>query len=122
VTTPVPPRVRVTAPRAGEPRPGLPPQSSTDDGNVSAEYARSLLRSQLRLGMLCAAGFIAYLVAIPLSFVLVPRLESFLLAGLPLSWWLLGFGVYPIAIAIALIYVRSAARNEARYRALADPE
>ena len=38
------------------------------------------------------------------------------------AWWLLGFGVYPIAILVAIVYVRAAARNEARYRSLAEPE
>lgn len=121
MTQPVPARVRVTAPRAGEPRPGLS-HAPTNDSDVGIEYARSLLRSQLRLGLLCASVFILSLIAIPLSFALLPRLETLLVADLPLSWWLLGFGVYPIAILVAIVYVRAAARNEARYRSLAEPE
>ena len=41
------------------------------------------------------------------------------LAGIPFDWLLLGAGIYPVTGISAWLYIRSAARNEARYRDLA---
>jgi hypothetical protein len=41
-------------------------------------------------------------------------------AGVPFDWLLLGAGIYPVTGLSAWLYVRSAARNEARYRDLAE--
>ena len=73
------------------------PGSPVDDAD--AVYARALRRSQLRLALGTVAGFIV-------------------IAGLPLSWILHAFAFYPVIVGFALLYVRGAARNERRYRAL----
>jgi hypothetical protein len=113
---PVRPRERVTAPEAmtGLPGAGVGP---TDIGAV---YVRSLVRSQLRLAIASAAGFVVLLAGFAASFVLVPDLGSLLVLGVPVSWLMLGFGGYPLVIGIAVIYVRAARRNEAGYLALSD--
>ena len=85
-------------------------------------YVRSLIRSQLRLGIVFAVGFAAATALFVLSVALVPELDTTFVVGVPLSWLLLGVGVYPLAITVAALYVRAAARNEARYRALAEDE
>ncbi|GAA2034313.1 hypothetical protein GCM10009819_18160 [Agromyces tropicus] len=125
-----PPRVRVTAPRAGaaSARPSAPTRAgargaaSPHDapGDVQSVYVRSLIRSQLRLGLICAAGFAITTAAFVIAVALVPALDEAFVAGVPASWLLLGFGVYPLAITVAVLYVRAAARNEARYRSLAE--
>ncbi len=135
-------RVRVTAPRsakagsmnAGSITPGsITPGSSAPAGGRSAAasreaeeesdagqlFVRSLIRSQLRLGLVVALGFLLILVAFPLMLGLVPGLADSTIAGLPFDWVLLGAGIYPVIGLSAWLYVRTAARNEARYRDLA---
>lgn len=114
------PRVRVTAPRAGVPGQVISTQGLSEPSDIDAEYVRSLIRSQLRLAIVCAVGFVLLLAAYALMFTLAPELDTVHLWGVPLSWLLLGFGVYPIVLAFAVIYVRAATRNEARYRSLTD--
>ena len=57
-----------------------------------------------------------------LAIALVPALDDTFLLGVPLSWVLLGAGIYPLAITVGVLYVRAAARNEARYRSLSEDE
>jgi hypothetical protein len=140
-------RVRVTAPRGVTPRSlpqdgtsqngrrpagstlygaGLPAGRSSADAREAAEesdagqvFIRSLIRSQLRLGLVVAGGFLLILLAFPLMLGLVPGLAHSTIAGLPFDWVLLGAGIYPVIGLSAWLYVRTAARNEARYRDLA---
>ena len=138
-------RVRVTAPRSsttGSPTTGssttgsvttgsapgsgaLPAVRSAADSREAAEesdagqvFVRSLIRSQLRLGLVVAAGFLLILVAFPLMLGLVPGLAESTIVGLPFDWVLLGAGIYPVVGLSAWLYIRTAARNESRYRDL----
>ncbi|MGN6271838.1 MAG: DUF485 domain-containing protein [Protaetiibacter sp.] len=113
-----PPRVRITAPRHDEDT-SRPPTGATAS-DPAALYIRSLIRSQLRAAIVCAAAFVVVLVGVPLVFTLVPGLDAARVAGIPVSWIVLGAGLFPVLIAIAAIYVRTASRNESRYRSLAD--
>ncbi len=81
-------------------------------------YLRSLIRSQLRLGLVCAAGFVLATALFVAAVVLTPALDGAFVAGVPASWLLIGVGVYPLALTIGALYVRAASRNEARYRSL----
>ncbi len=58
-------------------------------------FVRSLIRSQLRLGLVVAAGFLLILLAFPLMLGLVPGLADSTIVGLPFDWVLLGAGIYP---------------------------
>ncbi|MRG59248.1 hypothetical protein GE115_05100 [Agromyces sp. CFH 90414] len=114
-----PARVRVTAPRPGAAsvaRAGARPASS----DVQAVYLRSLIRSQLRLGLVCAAGFVFATTLFVAAIVLTPALDEAFVAGVPVSWLLIGFGIYPLGLTIGGLYVRAASRNEARYRSLVE--
>lgn len=118
-------RVRVTAPHAspgvpgrGGPRP-LESREAAQDSEVGQVFVRSLIRSQLRLALVVAGGFLLILAAFPLVLVAVPGLADTRIAGIPFDWLLLGIGIYPVIGLSAWLYVRSAARNEARYRDLA---
>ncbi|MET1065128.1 MAG: hypothetical protein ABWX85_09170 [Arthrobacter sp.] len=119
-------RVRVTAPRSANPGSSvLPAVRSAADAREAAEesdagqvFIRSLIRSQLRLGVVVAAGFLLILVAFPLMLGLVPGLAESTVLGLPFDWVLLGAGIYPVVGLGAWLYIRTAARNEARYRDL----
>jgi len=122
-------RVRVTAPRtvhAGGTKAGVAAGRSAADTREAAEesdagqvFVRSLIRSQLRLGVVVAAGFLLILLAFALMLGLVPGLAQLRIAGLPFDWVLLGAGIYPVIGLSAWLYVRTAARNESRYRDLA---
>ncbi|QAY72832.1 hypothetical protein ET445_05215 [Agromyces protaetiae] len=116
----VPPaRVRVTAPRAGAASIASEPAPTTDPTDIHAVYVRSLIRSQLRLALACALAFVGATAVFVVAIVATPALDETFLAGVPVSWLLLGVGVYPLALAVAWLYVRAATRNESRYRSLA---
>ncbi|WP_167050674.1 DUF485 domain-containing protein [Salinibacterium sp. ZJ77] len=118
VEAPRPTRVRVTAPRAGTEPPV--PAPTTEASDPSALYIRSLIRSQRRLGIVCAVAFGVVLMAVPTVFTLLPWLDEARVGAVPASWIVLGAGLFPVILAIAALYERAANRNEARYRSLAD--
>jgi hypothetical protein len=128
-------RVRVTAPRsvnAGAAKAGITldgtalagrsaaaAREAAEESDAGQLFVRSLIRSQLRLALVVALGFLLILLAFPLLLGLVPGLADSTIAGLPFDWVLLGAGIYPVIGLSAWLYVRTAARNEARYRDLA---
>ncbi|PRA82304.1 heavy metal transporter [Microbacterium sp. MYb66] len=89
---------------------------------ADAVYARALMRSQLRLALGTVAGFVVVVVALTLAIALIPEIGRILVWGLPLSWLLQAYAFYPIIVVFAVLYVRTAGRNERRYRALRDRE
>lgn len=89
---------------------------------ADAVYARALMRSQLRLALGTVAGFVLVVIALTLTIALIPEIGQLLVWGLPLSWLLQAYAFYPIIVVFAVLYVRTAARNERRYRALRDRE
>ncbi|MDR5701700.1 DUF485 domain-containing protein [Agromyces aerolatus] len=118
-----PARVRVTAPRPDAPRHPSAATGATgapESTDVPAVYVRSLIRSQLRLALVCAGGFVIATALFVFAIVWAPALDETFVAGVPVSWLLLAAGVYPLAITVAALYVRAATRNEARYRSLAE--
>ena len=121
-----PARVRVTARSAGSAaasaRPALLAGSDAPTSDIAGVYVRSLIRSQLRLGIVFGVGFAAATALFVMAIAVVPELDSTFVLGVPLSWLLLGVGVYPLAITVGGLYVRAASRNEARYRSLTEDE
>lgn len=89
---------------------------------ADAVYARALMRSQLRLALGTIAGFVVVVIALTLTIALIPEIGQVVVWGLPLSWLLQAYAFYPIIVIFAVLYVRTAARNERRYRALRDRE
>ncbi len=83
---------------------------------------RSLIRSQLRLAVVCALGFVVATTCFAIAVAVAPALDETFVAGVPISWLLLGVGVYPLAITAGGLYVRAANRNESRYRSLTEQE
>ncbi len=120
--------MRVTArgtagPAASDRRPAARtrgPGTDTGPTDIQSVYVRSLIRSQLRLALICAAGFVLATLVFVGVIAFAPALDGAFVAGVPVSWLLLGFGVYPLAISVAALYVRAATRNEARYRSLVE--
>lgn len=118
-----PKRVRVTADPDHRPvatRGIALPGTPMDDAD--AFYARALRIGQLRLALGTVAGFVVVIVALSLVIALIPELGDVAVAGVPLSWLLQAFAFYPVIVLFALLYVRGAARNERRYRALRERE
>ena len=111
---PPPPRVRVTAPAGALP----PPRTKAPDPAANF-YVRSLVRSQLRLALSVALGFLVVLVGLALLLALWPDIHRLRLFTVPLPWIALGIGVYPLLLVTAVLFNRAAARNEARYREIA---
>jgi len=123
--TETPKRVRVTADlparrtsplTRGVALPGAPVDEA------EAVYARALMRSQLRLALGTVAGFVLVVIALTLTIALIPEIDQLVVWGLPLSWLLQAYAFYPIILVFAVLYVRTAVRNERRYRALRDRE
>ncbi|MET3708630.1 MULTISPECIES: hypothetical protein [unclassified Arthrobacter] len=110
-------RVRVTAPRSA-PRPAGESREAAEESDVGQVFVRSLIRSQLRLALVVAIVFLLILSAFPLL-AAVPGLADTRVAGVPFDWILLGAGIYPVIGLSAWLFIRSAARNETRYRDLA---
>ena len=106
-----PARVRVTGPeRRGTPRTRT---SEIDEETALGEvYLGSLLRVQLGLALRIIGLLAAGVGSLPLVFYLAPGLAGVRVLGLPLSWLLLGFLVYPAIVALGWRYVRRAERNE----------
>lgn len=119
-----PKRVRVTADDTG--RPAAPTRGIALPGapvdEADAVYTRALMRSQLRLALGTVAGFVLVVVALTLTIALIPEIGEVVVWGLPLSWLLQAYAFYPIIVVFAVLYVRTAARNERRFRALRDRE
>ena len=116
-------RVRVTAPRqpvtATAGRPPYPGEV-TEDSDAGRIFIRSLIRTQLRLALVVACGFLVILAVLALFLVYGPGVAETRIAGIPLDWLVLGAGIYPVIGLSAWLYNRAAARNEARYRDLVE--
>lgn len=100
----------------------MTPASHIDARTGAGEiYMRTLIRSQLRLALTTTATLGLLVGSLPLALHSWPWLSTTRVAGIPLPWLLLGGGVYPVLIVLALLYVRGAERNESAFRALVEP-
>jgi uncharacterized membrane protein YjgN (DUF898 family) len=113
MTAEPPRRVRVTSPRTGALRRRVTGTSEIDAQTRLGEiYMTSLLRAQLRLAGLVLLGLVVLVGGLPLAFLLAPGPMSTEVLGMPLSWVLLAFAVYPLLFGLGWLYVRAAERNE----------
>ncbi len=115
-------RVRITSPRtlAARSRARRSNASEIDELTRLGEvYVQSLMRAQLRLASYVVVALVLTLGSLPLLFRLVPGADRHVV-GVPLSWFLLGFAVYPWLLVLAWWYVRRAERNEAAFEDLVD--
>jgi hypothetical protein len=111
---PKPGRVRIRA----DQEPDLPGTATTAAADF---YARSLMRAQLRLSLALALGFLAVVTVLAVGVTAWPLLEDLRLLRLPLSWWLIGFAVYPLILGAAAVHHVWARRLEDRYRRVSRP-
>lgn len=96
------------------------PDSPADE--AEAVYSRALRRTQLRLALGTVIGFVVVAVALSVALAGISELDRIALWGVPLSWLIHAFAFYPVIVVFAVLYTRTAARNEERYRALRERE
>jgi putative solute:sodium symporter small subunit len=94
------------------------PESGPATGEIRAIYLGALVRAQLRLGVLSAMAFLVTVAVAALLIASVESLHSALVFGVPWSWVLQAYGMYPIVVVFAAFYVGAARRNERRFRQL----
>ncbi|MEV6836358.1 hypothetical protein AB0N17_17900 [Streptomyces sp. NPDC051133] len=83
----------------------LPPE-------FDARAARRAYLRQRRLAGITALTLATLLLALPLLIATVPQLGTIRLAGIPLSWLLVGVFLYPLLLVAALVLLRRAERAE----------
>lgn len=109
-----PPRVRVTSPRARA-RAGARRTAAAEidaQSPLGELYLRSLLRTQLRLALGVLGGLLLTVGGLPVLFIVAPDLARRPVLGMPLSWVLIGFAVYPVLVGLGWWFVRASERNE----------
>lgn len=124
-TPPGPPRrERVTSPQTSAARARRVSRGSEIDSRsrLGEIYVSSLLGAQLRLGLGVLAVVTGVLGSLPVLFRLVPALGATEVLGMPLSWVLLAFAVYPFLFACGWVYVRRAERNERAFATMLEPD
>lgn len=120
---PVPQRVVVTSPRtraARAPRPSPVRLDIDEQTELGAVYVRSLIRAELRLGLLVSILVGGVLAAVPPLLWLVPALRTVTVLGISLPWLVLGGAVYPFVVLVAWWYVRRAERGEREFTELVE--
>lgn len=121
----VPRRVRVTAPRTAARATGASfpvAREMAEQSEVGQLFVASLIRSQLRLALVVAGGFLVILIGIPVLLAVFPDITGVTILTVPIPWLLLGLWIYPLVIGCAVLYVRSASRNERRFQDLVDDD
>ncbi|EME22969.1 hypothetical protein [Rhodococcus triatomae] len=87
---------------------------------VGEAMVRGLVRAQLGLALRVAAVVVSTAFAIPLLFVAFPALGDTTVAGVRLSWLVLGVAAYPALYLAGRIYIRLAERTEQEFVDLTD--
>lgn len=118
-----PHRVRVTSPQAT--RPGSGPRRSAASEMVAQSdlgeiYLGALLRAQLRLAFRTTAALVLTVGMLPVVFHLWPGLTERQVFGMPVSWLILGLGVFPVLLLLAWWHIRAAERAEDAFTHVAE--
>jgi putative solute:sodium symporter small subunit len=96
----------------------------TDDLYGQDDYARTLLRSLMRAQLGATVSVLvpaaALLVLYPMLAVLFPALDQAQIGGVPLTFLVLGGGIYPPLVLLGFWYRRRAGRVEDRFAELLD--
>ena len=111
-SAPPPQRVRVVLAGERRSRPDPAAREIEEQTLVGEVLVRGLIRTQLALAVRLSVLIGALLGSQPLLFALAPGLARTEVAGLQLSWLLLGVLAYPLVFGVAWTYVRAAERNE----------
>jgi uncharacterized membrane protein (DUF485 family) len=87
----------------------------------SEEFLRMLMRRQFVLSTGIASVFIVIIAAVPLMNRFLPDLMDTRFMGFTVSWLFLGFGIFPILIGLAWLFVRRSNDFEDEAIGMVDP-
>ena len=85
-------------------------------------FLTDLMRAQLRLAGACLIGFVLVSLTLTVAIMIIANTIDPPVFGVPLSWLLQAYAYYPIILGFAVVFARNAARNERRFRMLADSD
>lgn len=111
-------RVRVTSPRQAAHRQGPLRSRSAEleeQTGLGEVYVASLMRAQAKLSLALLLGLAVIALALPAILLLVPEVHTLRIGPVPLSWLVLGFLLYPFALAVVFSYIRAAERVEREF-------
>ena len=86
----------------------------------SEEYLKMVMGRQLRLSMSIASVFVAIIVVVPLLNKFAGDFMNQPLGGFTVSWVLLGFGIFPVLIFLAWLFVQKSNAFEDEAVAMVD--
>lgn len=121
-----PPRVRVTAPRRRSGASRRPLLSATSEIDAQTEVGRifvsSLVQAQLRLTGVLLGALVLLLGGMPLVLLTVPATSAVQIGGMPVGWFVVGAGIYPVLVLLGAVYVRRAERIEQNFADVAQAQ
>lgn len=88
---------------------------------MSKEFVTALMRRQFILSSKLAAVFVSIIAAVPLLNKYAPEMMNTELFGMTVSWFFLGFGIFPILIGLAWLFVRRSNAFEDEAIGMVDP-
>ncbi|MEU8136443.1 hypothetical protein [Streptodolium elevatio] len=105
--------------------PGRPPYAATADdlgapSRLGDLYLRSLMRTQLRLGLAVVGALVVLLAGIPLACATVPELRDATAGGVPVPWLLVAVAPHPVFVLLGILNTRQAEANERDFANLMD--
>ena len=100
-----------------------PPRDELAETTAVGEiYLRRLVRAQLGLSLTALLSFGGVFAGLPLALWLVPSIDEVQVLGVPLPLLVLCAGVFPVLIAVGLLYERRANALDEAFRELVGPE
>ena len=87
----------------------------------SDEYLKTVMGRQLRLSMGIASVFVAIIVVVPLLNKFVPDVMNAPFMGFTVSWFVLGFAIFPVLILLAWLFVQRSNAFEDEAVGMVDP-
>lgn len=105
--------------------PGRLPYAATADdlgapSRLGDLYLRSLMRTQLRLGLSVVGALVVLLAGIPLACATVPELREATVGGVPVPWLLVAVAPHPVFLVLGVLNTRQAEANERDFARLMD--
>lgn len=83
-------------------------------------YLRTVLRVNLITSLVHLGLFLLVILGGPIVFWLFPSVTATYLWGVPLPWWFLGVGVFPLLVLIGRRFLRDVEEDEDEFSDLVD--
>jgi putative solute:sodium symporter small subunit len=100
--------------------PRAPRDELAETTAVGEIYLRRLVRAQLGLSLTALLSFGGVFAGLPLALWLAPGVDDVELLGVPLTLLVLCVGVFPLLVAVGLLYARRANALDEEFRELVD--